>query len=35
MWTVQEGPSDLSLEVTLITGPNAGLSVRFENLHVM
>lgn len=36
MWTAEEGPSDLSLEINLYTDPETG-AVRgeFDNLHVM
>ncbi len=35
MWTVQEGPSDLSLEAELTAGTGADATLRFDNLHVM
>lgn len=35
MWTIQEGPSDLSLEAELVTGPDGQIQARFDNLHVM
>lgn len=35
LWTAQEGPSDLSLEVELDVGPDGTVSARFVGLHVL
>ena len=35
MWTVQEGPSDLSLEADLVPEEDGVVAARFSNLHVM
>jgi hypothetical protein len=35
MWTAQEGPSDLSLELELTTAANGSTVARFKGLHVM
>lgn len=35
MFTVQEGRSDLTLEVDLVAGEDGAPLVRFGNLHVM
>jgi hypothetical protein len=35
MFTVQEGPSDLTLEVDLLAGADGAPLVRFGGLHVM
>jgi hypothetical protein len=35
MWTAQEGRSDLTLEVDLVTGADGAVVVRFGGLHVM